>query len=70
MNPYGLRSLKKTCEGCRALEGSNPWKKYCQLGYETRPTGYEMAKPLVWCPKPKTLKAWREESDKKEADHV
>lgn len=50
--------MKRTCNGCRALEISRGYY-YCDLGYEVEQQTVERvinisAKPLQECPKPMT----------------
>ena len=52
--------MKKTCEGCKALELSQ-YTARCLLGYKFD----ERFKPLEQCPKPKTYADFFEEKKQK-----
>ncbi|WP_393965203.1 hypothetical protein [Exiguobacterium sp. S22-S28] len=59
--------MKKTCGGCRALDGHSYDNQYkCELGFEIRNElkrdGFP--KPLEECPKPKTIKELGIEEEK------
>jgi hypothetical protein len=49
--------VKRTCYGCRALSGSpqSTGGYRCDLAYRTDPHGHGGPRPLVECPKPRTV---------------
>lgn len=63
--------MKKTCYGCRALDGDGIGGYSCNLKYKVlnaynRKTGYISPQPEEDCPKPLTYEQLQEIMDKKE----
>lgn len=60
--------MKKTCVGCRALDGHTYENSYrCEIGYRTKDNekgAFLAPKPLEECPKPRTIKELEIEEEK------
>jgi hypothetical protein len=60
--------MKRTCNGCRALDGNSPRGLFCSLGYTIRAIrilggvgwGQYRYQPQEECEKPKTVKRLEE----------